>query len=55
MDEDEEFQWAEMCYQEMGTKGYGWWKRETEGLIGRTLDPSEANALYGMVSRRSHD
>lgn len=54
MDEDTEFQYGELVAQERGASSFGWWKRETEGLIGRTLDPVEAVTMFDMVTRRNH-
>lgn len=48
-----EFQYGELVYMERQAKAsFSWWKRELEGLIGRTLEPTEATTMYDMISGR---
>lgn len=52
MDEDTEYQYGELVYLDKPGANYASWKRETEGLIGRTLEPTEATNMYDMISGR---
>lgn len=43
--------YAMMVIEESPADSFGYFKRETEGLIGRTLEPTEAQTLYEMARK----
>jgi hypothetical protein len=51
----EEAAYAELVLEECrvsGTVSFGYWKRETEELIGREMGPVEATNLFDMIGGR---
>ena len=51
---EQDIEWAELVYQTMPQPfSFGFWKRETESIINRQLEPTEATSLWDMITGRA--
>jgi hypothetical protein len=48
-----EMEWGTLVLEQPeGRTSFGWWKRNTEDLIGRVMDPVEATQSYDALGGR---